>query len=367
MNKKSLLILLIILLLCAIPFAYNMGKNSVNNTDNNEYLYELNRSELEKLVFIDGPTYVIGHKASDSDTVCSAIAYANLLNKLGIDAKAMITGPINNETKYILEKTNIQIPEILYDASNTNIIMVDHSEYAQAVDNLIDGNIVGIIDHHGVGSINVGHQVLYNAKPIGSTATIVWLNFLNYGIDIDEDIAQILLGAILSDTDNLTSSTTIDLDKKAYDALLQICKIEDVDKYYQELHERYLSYDGLTDEQIFFSDYKEYEISEIKFGIGAVNAIDEENAAKLAKQMKEVLIQIESTTDTDLIYASVRAENKKIDYIVPGNEYSEAVFKAAFPNYDEYDGYAYIFKSSLGRKSKFVPGLTDYLASKPHE
>jgi len=368
MNKKILILVIGILLAC-IPVSYSLGRNSLNEkkADNTEKLYKINRSELEKLVFVDGPTYVIGHKSPDSDTVCSAIAYADLLNHLGIPAQAVVAGDINNETKYILEQAGMQVPEILYDASGCNMILVDHSEYAQAVDGLIDANIVAVIDHHGVGTINTGHQVLYDAKPIGATATSVWMAYLNYGIAIDPQIAQILLGAILSDTTNLTASTTISADIKAVEALQEIVQMEDLEEYYRIMHERHLSYDGFTDEEILFSDYKEYESSGVRYGIGAVNAADEEKAEDLARRMAEVLKETADKMDLDLIYASVRADDKKIDYIVPGNEYSENVLKAAFPNYDEYNGYAYIFRSGLGRKSKFVPGLNDYLAAKPHE
>ena len=74
--------------------------------------------------------------------------------------------------------------------------------------------------------------------------------------------------------------------------------------------------------------------------------------------------------NVDLLFASVgiREEDQKIDYIIPADEQSRAYFEAAFPNPDEYNGTAYIFRNGgLGRKSKFVPGLTDYLNSHPHE
>ncbi len=220
MNRKWMTVLIAALIVC-IPVSYMLGRNSIETkeeTDSIATLYELNRAELEKLIFIEGPTYVIGHKSPDSDTVCSAIGFAALLNKLGINAEARVAGDINNETKYILEEAGAEVPEILYDATGYNIFLVDHSEYAQAVEGLIDANIVGVIDHHGIGTINVGHQVLYNAKPIGATATSVWLSYMNYGVEIDPLIARILLGAILSDTANLTASTTISADEKAVKA-----------------------------------------------------------------------------------------------------------------------------------------------------
>ena len=73
--------------------------------------------------------------------------------------------------------------------------------------------------------------------------------------------------------------------------------------------------------------------------------------------------------NVDLMYASVgiRENGEKIDFIVPCDERSKEMIEDAFPNYDEYDGTSFIFRTGLGRKTKFVPGLTDYLAAHPHE
>ncbi len=159
-------------------------------------------------------------------------------------------------------------------------------------------------------------------------------------------------------------------DKKAVPALAKIAGIDDIDALYTELHKEALSYEGMTDMEILFLDYKEYEAGGVKFGIGVLNSIDEATSKELSARMKAVLPEGFKTRDVDIMYASVgiRENGEKIDYIVPADEYSDAVFKAAFPGYDEYDGTAYIFRTpGLGRKSLFVPGLTDYLLAHPHE
>ena len=332
-------------------------------------LQELNRSSIENMVLQEGDIYVIGHRSPDSDTVCTAIAYANLLNELGYSARPAITMPINHESEYILKQAGVETPEELIDASGLNIFLVDHSEYSQAAEGMIDAHIVGVIDHHGIGTVATGNQVVYEARPIGATATIVWLDYLNYGIEIKPQIAHILLGAILSDTSNLAASTTTEADRKALPYLAKIAGVEDIDAFYKELHAQALSYEGMSDEEILFQDYKEYEVADTRFGIGCLNAIDLDTARDLSVRMKKALEEYGPTKDVSLIYASVgmRENGQKIDYIVPGNELSETVLKNAFPNYDEYDGTAYIFKTGLGRKTLFVPGLTDYLMARPHE
>ncbi len=351
------------------------GQDAPNNQEapvspvTQEELQMLNRAGIENMDIWDSPVYVIGHRSPDSDTVCSAIAYARLLTELGYPAEARITAEVNRETAYILQDAGVEAPPVLEDAAGTSVFLVDHSEYAQAAEGMQDAHIVGILDHHGVGTVATGHQVVYEARPIGSTATIIWLDYMNYGVDIDPTTARLMLGAVLSDTDNLTGSTTTEADRRAVTVLADLAGVRDVGAYYYGLHAEKLSYEGMTGEEILFSDYKEYEASGVKFGIGLVNAIDEETAARLAGQMKEALAANIGAGGTDLLYASVgiRENGQKIDYIVPADERSRQMIEDAFPHYDEYDGTSFIFRTGLGRKTKFVPGLTDYLAAHPHE
>ncbi len=375
MSKKAKTIVAVILLLVAAGFltgGYFIGKAAGEKplASAREQLYALNRASLEKISVGDGPLYVIGHRSPDSDTVCCAIAYARLLTMLGYPAQPAITQNVNRETAYILNAAGVDVPPVLESAAGENIFLVDHSEYAQAADGMKDAHIVGVLDHHGVGTVTTGHQVVYEAKPIGAAATIVWLDYLNYGLEIDKPTATLLLGAVLSDTTNLTGSSVTQADRSAVEDLAARAGIADVGAFYLALHTEALSYDGMSSEEILFSDYKEYEASGVTFGIALLSVIDEDAARALAERMKAALPDGFETKQADLMYASVgiREGDVKTDYIVPANERSREVFVAAFPNYDEFDGTSYIFRNGgLGRKSKFVPGLTDFLAAYPHE
>ena len=375
----ALICLLVACLACAggYYFAKQKGdkESDVLKTQLEEFkkerseLQELNRASVSGMK-AEGTIYVIGHKSPDSDTVCTAIAYANLLNQLGYQAEPRITMKVNHESEYILSHAGVKMPEILYDASGENIFLVDHAEYAQAADGMQDAHIVGIIDHHGVGSVLTGHQVVYEAKPIGATATIVWLDYLNYGIEIDQQMAYVLLSAILSDTYNLNNSSTTDADRKAVELLAPLAGVEDVEDHYKHLREQQLNYEGMSTEEIILADYKEYEVEGTKFGIGLAGAIDEESAEKMAAQIKEAIVETAAKKDTDLFYCEVSMyeDGKKYDYVIPADEKSASVLKNACESYgyEEHEDYIF-FKTGLGRKSKFVPGLTNYLGSYPHE
>lgn len=372
-NKSNLRrIITAAIAVCLAVGCYYIGKSSAANQTgmDQKLLQTLNRSSIEQMVIEgDGPIYVIGHRSPDTDTVCSAISYARLLQKLGFDAQPAVTMNVNNETKYILDQAGVEMPEILEDASGKNIFMVDHSEYLQAVHGITDAYIVGVLDHHGVGTVMTGNQVVYEAKPIGCTSTIIWLNYMNYGLEVDKETAYLMLGAVLSDTKNLTGYPVTEADRQAVETLSKIAGVDDVDALYEKMKEELLSYEGMSDTDIIYSDYKEYEGSGHKFGIGLVNAPDEETALDLVERINKILPEQLAESDLDLLYVTVGVftEDKQVEYTIPADEYSKNVFEDTFPDLGEFNGQAFVITKGIGRKKVFVPGLMEYLAAHPQE
>ena len=334
-----------------------------------ELNYRLNRSELDGLDEIEGTIYVTGHKSPDSDTVGSSIAYASLLRELGYDARPVVLEDINQETRYILETGGLETPMLLDDASGCNMVLVDHSEYSQAAEGLRDANVITIIDHHGAGSITTGNRLIYDARPLGSTATIIWIRYRNYGIEPDPKTAYAMVGSILSDTRNLQSNATTFADREALKTLSLLAGISDTDALYQELFLASISYDGMTDEEIFFNDYKEYERGGKKFGIGCVNAYDEAGAGNLVERMKNVFSSVDAPNGMDMSFAQITIfhDDISITYLVPSNEAADEVLEAAFGDDAVYDGVSYRLEPGISRKQVLVPAITDILEAYPKE
>ena len=334
-----------------------------------ELNYRLNRSELDGLDEIEGTIYVTGHKSPDSDTVGSSIAYASLLRELGYDARPVVLEDINQETRYILETGGLETPMLLDDASGCNMVLVDHSEYSQAAEGLRDANVITIIDHHGAGSITTGNRLIYDARPLGSTATIIWIRYRNYGIEPDPKTAYAMVGSILSDTRNLQSNATTFADREALKALSLLAGISDTDALYQKLYLASISYDGMTDEEIFFNDYKEYERGGKKFGIGCVNAYDEAGAGNLVERMTNVFSSDDAPNGMDMSFAeiSIFHDGISVSYLVPSNEAAAEVLEAAFGNDAVYDGVSYRLEPGISRKQVLVPAITDILEAYPKE
>ena len=371
-NRKWMIYAGILLLLCAaLGTGFLLGKNTMSEEIRREKEFDvlLNKSELQNLGEIQGTIYVTGHKSPDSDTVGSSIACAYLLRQLGYDAAAVVLGPINHESAFILESAGIETPELLLDASGLNMVLVDHSEYTQSADGLMDAHIVSIIDHHGDGTVTTGNQLIYDARPLGATATILWLRYRNYDIVPDGKTAFAMIGSILSDTRNLKSENTTFADREAVKALNEIAKIENIDAFYEEMYKAYLSYDGMSDEEIFFSDYKEYESGGKKYSIGCVAAYDEEAAKDYAERMKKVLPEAMEKKGMDLAFAavSVTRDDASVTYLIAADEASDEVLRLAAGDNAEFDGTSYIVRPYISRKSVLVPAITDILESYPQE
>ena len=329
----------------------------------------LHRSEWDGLGDIEGPIYVTGHKSPDSDTVGSAIAYAALLRALGYDAQPVVLGGVNHETQYILDAARLDAPPLLEDASGRTMALVDHSEYLQSANGLEDAHIISIIDHHGAGTVQTGNQLIYDARPLGATATIIWLRYRDMGLSPDQQTALVMMGAILSDTKNLQSEATTFADREALRELSGIAGISDTDAFYNEMYKALLSYEGMTDEEIYFSDYKEYEVDGRKYGIACMKVYDEESAKDLAERMKAVFPSALASTGMDMAFVKIgiSRDDFSVAYLVPSDAAAAEVLEAAFGETAVFDGTSYVLSPSISRKTVMVPAITDVLKARPKE
>lgn len=125
-----------------------------------------------------------------------------------------------------------------------------------------------------------------------------------------------MVGSILSDTANMKSDNTTFADREALKELSLLAGIKDTDAFYREMFKASLSYEGKTDEEIFFDDYKEYESGGKKYGIGCVNAYDEESAKDLAARMAKVIPGTLATTGMNMSFAQISIFHDDISHYV---------------------------------------------------
>ncbi len=301
--------------------------------------------------------FVVGHKNPDSDSVCSAIAYAAMYNKLGIKAQAFVSGKINNESAFILKKFGVEVPAVLEDASGKNIVMVDHTVYGQAVAGMDKANIVGLVDHHALGDVVSSSPLYIRSLPVGSTATVITIEYMERGLEIDQNVAGLLLGAVLSDTVNLTLGTTTNVDKIIVEKLKAFSGVTDVNAFYEELADAATSYGDMPAEEIFNTDYKEFPMGSHKVGITQVNMKDKTKEEITAK-MAAVLPQMYEVKKVDMLYVlATDLENKRTEILYYGEGSLEALVKA----FGSADGKHVWLEKVASRKKDIVPKLMEII------
>ena len=106
------------------------------------------------------------------------------------------------------------------------VILVDHNEVKQSADGLNEADVIEVIDHHNIGSIDTLMPITFRTQPVGCTNTILYSLFHEYNIEIPKNIAGLMLSGIVSDTLLLKSPTTTELDIKALEDLSKIAEID---------------------------------------------------------------------------------------------------------------------------------------------
>ena len=155
---------------------------------------------------------IFGHKNPDTDTICSAIAYAELKNALGGNAEPVRLGNVSGETQYALDYFKVDAPRLVETVSNEveEVILVDHNESQQSASDIDKVRVVEVIDHHRIANFETSHPLYYRAEPVGCTATILNKIYKEKGVAIRKEIAGLMLSAIISDSLLLKSPTCTD-------------------------------------------------------------------------------------------------------------------------------------------------------------
>ena len=117
---------------------------------------------------------VFGHKNPDTDTICSSIVMAKIVNELGYEAEAVRLGKINKETEYVFEYLKMEPQrEIERVDDKQKVILVDHNEKSQSVENRENAEIVAVVDHHRISDFQTVTPLYFLARPFGCSSTIL--------------------------------------------------------------------------------------------------------------------------------------------------------------------------------------------------
>lgn len=233
--------------------------------------------------------YVFGHKSPDTDSVTAAIAFAELMKAKGEDYIPVMQGDPNPETKTVLDRFGVAMPELMTDAAGKQVALVDHSDLAQAPDNLKDGEVVAIVDHHKIGDVTTDSPILFCNMPVGCTGTVLKVLYDLDGITIDPKVAALMLAAILSDTVNFKSPTCTDADKKAVSELAKIAGVDDTDALFMDMLKAKSAVEGVPAMDLLHRDYKDFDMNGKKVGVGQLELATLDQVADMRGDLLKAL------------------------------------------------------------------------------
>jgi manganese-dependent inorganic pyrophosphatase len=299
--------------------------------------------------------YVVGHKSPDTDSVAAAVSYANLKNQLGLPDIYIpaAAGEINNETKFVLEHFSVPVPETITDAKGKKIILVDHNEVAQAVDNIKEATLMEVVDHHKIGDIQTGSPIFFHNEPVGSTATIISAMYDQYKVPITREMAGVMISAILSDTVLFKSPTCTDKDKEQVAKLAKIIG-EDYEQYGIAMLTAKSDISTKTVRDIVKGDYKHFDFAGTKAGVGQIEVMD---LSVLAPRKKEILEDMEKVRKEEglsfvlIMLTDVMKEASDLLFVGKPVEKFEKAFDGKMENNSIYK------KGVLSRKKQVIPPL----------
>ena len=299
--------------------------------------------------------YVIGHQQPDTDTICAALAYAELKQKQGTDAVPARAGDVNPETQFVLERWDVDTPNQLEDAAGEQLILVDHNEYSQTVSGAREAEIIEIIDHHRIGDVETNSPILFRNEPVGSTATILTQLFDAADEPLTAQTAGLLLSGLLSDSVVLRSPTITDRDRTVATKLAEIAGVE-YEAYGKELLTHKSKIGEKSPREMILSDFKEFEFDSHQVGIGQIETVEPSVVLDQRDAVLEAMDDVAAERDyavflllvTDLLEEDSTA-------LVAGPEI-EPVENGLGTTFSDREAF---LSGVMSRKKQVVPGLED--------
>ncbi|MEC0202966.1 manganese-dependent inorganic pyrophosphatase [Paenibacillus lautus] len=302
-------------------------------------------------------TLIFGHKNPDTDTICSAIAYADLKNQLGLSAEPVRLGDVNGETQYALDYFKVEAPRFVETVANEaqDVILVDHNERQQSASDIDQVRVIEVIDHHRIANFETSHPLYYRAEPVGCTATILNKIYKEKGVAVRKEIAGLMLSAIISDSLLFKSPTCTDEDIAAARELAEIAGV-DADSYGLEMLKAGADLSDKTIAQLISLDAKEFQMGGAKVEIAQVNAVDTNDVLSRQAELEDAIQAIIADKNLDLfVFVVTDILNNDSIALALGKE-SKAVEKAYNVSLSENKA---LLKGVVSRKSQIVPVLTE--------
>ena len=235
------------------------------------------------------------------------------------------------------------------------IILVDHNEATQAVEGFDQAEILEIIDHHRIGSLETSGPVYFRNQPVGCTATIITQMYDENGVEIRPQIAGLLLAAILSDTLVFRSPTCTPVDVSIANRLAKIAGVE-IDAFASEMFEAGEKLDGKTPEEVFLQDFKVFMCGDVRFGVAQGSYMTRKNLKAAQKLLTPYLPEACGKQNVEDLYMLLTDVPKEESVVICTGRHADEMLHSGFEKEPEEDG-SWVLPGVVSRKKQFIPAL----------
>ena len=235
------------------------------------------------------------------------------------------------------------------------IILVDHNEATQAVEGFDQAEILELIDHHRIGSLETSGPVYFRNQPVGCTATIITQMYDENGVDIPPQIAGLLLAAILSDTLAFRSPTCTPVDENAAKRLAKIAGV-DIEEFSTEMFEAGEKLDGKTPEEVFLQDFKVFMCGDIRFGVAQGSYMTRKNLQAAQALLQPYLEEARNKQNVEDLYMLLTDVPKEESVVICTGRYAAEVLSNGFESRPAADG-SWTLPGVVSRKKQFIPAM----------
>lgn len=249
----------------------------------------------------------------------------------------------------------------LMNMQKKQIILVDHNEKSQAVDGIGEAEILEIIDHHRLGSLETVSPVYFRNQPLGCTSTIIYQMYQEQGVEIPKEIAGLLLSAIISDTLMFRSPTCTPFDKGVAKRLAEIADV-DIEDHAKKMFRAGSDFKNKTTEEIFYQDFKIFHTEDCDFGVAQISAMSGEELEQIGEQLRPFLPQVLGEKRLNMVYVMLTDILEESSKIIFAGEDAGKILAHAFKKQEDADGIR--LDGIISRKKQMIPTLMNEISER---
>jgi manganese-dependent inorganic pyrophosphatase len=238
------------------------------------------------------------------------------------------------------------------------LILVDHNELSQTVDGIEFADILEIVDHHRIGTLETVSPVYFRNQPLGCTATIIYQMYQEKGVEIPKNIAGLMMSAIISDTLMFHSPTVTEIDKAAAAKLAEICCVE-LEEFAVDMFGAGSNLSDKGADEIFKQDYKNFSVNSFNFGVGQINSMNSIELDEIKEKIEPYIKEHMAELPVDMCFFMLtNIVYEKTELLCFGDRSRELVREAfMLPKTQK----KFELKSLVSRKKQLIPAFVSIL------